>query len=126
MIVRGPRPTESFTIVSNAIVTDSRLTWKARGLLIYLLSKPDNWRTNAEQLAKAGPDGRDAVRSALRELEELGYMRRRRSQDARGRWTTSSIVYDSPRRRPVDNLLLTGRDVHRPRTENPTSVDPSS
>jgi len=95
MIVRRRR-VDRFTIVPNDVLRDVRLSWKARGLLAYLLSLPDDWRTSSDRLARLGPDGRDAVRSGLRELEELGYLTRRRSQSSTGRWSTELIISDEP------------------------------
>lgn len=102
-IVRSARPDDGYTIIANAVLADHRLTWKARGLLVYLLSKPDHWRTSAARLARESPDGRHAVRSALLELRDAGYLLTTRHQDAAGRWTTSTTIYDRPVRKPVDN-----------------------
>lgn len=102
-IIRGPRPNQSFTVVDNAILTNHRLTWKARGLLVYLLSKPDHWRTSAARLAREAPDGRHAVRTALIELRDAGYLTTSRHQDAQGRWSTVTTIYDRPVHDPVDN-----------------------
>ena len=103
MIVRSARPEDHFTVVANAIVTNCSLSWKARGILIYLLSKPDHWTTSSENLARQGPDGRDAIRSALTELDQAGYLKRTRSQGRDGRWRTVVTVYDTPNPQPVDN-----------------------
>ena len=54
-------------------VNDNRLSWKARGLLIYLLSKPDDWEVRVQQLVDSSPDGKSSVQSAMRELKNLGY-----------------------------------------------------
>ena len=90
MIVRTPRPDgETFTVLSNAVLRDVRLSWRARGVLAYLLSLPDDWRITAEHLTRCAPEGRDAVRTALTELEHVGYLTRRRRQDSAGRWVTS-------------------------------------
>ena len=105
MIIRTARH-ERFTILANETVRDHRLSWRARGLLCYLLSLPDNWSTNSDHLANAGREGRDAVRSALRELEAAGYLRRQRRQDAAGRWVTESFIYD----RPLSTELPTADD----------------
>ena len=45
MIIRAARPHQNYTVVHNELIEDSQLTWKARGILVYLLSKPDHWRT---------------------------------------------------------------------------------
>lgn len=108
-IVRSPRPDSGFTILPNAALNDQRLSWKARGLLAHLLSKPPLWRTSSRRLALDGPDGRDAVRTGLQELEQVGYLVRDRIQDAAtGRWSTLSTVFDTPQ---------CGQPVHNPPTE---------
>lgn len=102
MIVRSPRPESNWTVLQNAVLRHPKLTFKARGLLAYLLSLPDNWTVSAERIAQSGPDGRDAIRTALRELETAGYLRRQRIQNRHGQWITQSIVYDTPCEQPVD------------------------
>lgn len=104
MIVRSARPRENFTVVSNRVIRDHRLSWKARGLLIYVLSQPDNWRTSSNHLASIGPDGRDAVRTGLDELGKYGYLERRRYQAPNGTWRTDIIIHDQPGDNPGDNL----------------------
>ncbi len=53
---------------------DSRLSWKARGLLAYLLSLPDGWDIAVRDLVHRGPDGRDAVYTVLHGLKACGYL----------------------------------------------------
>lgn len=97
MIRRSPRPESSFTILHNATIREKGLSYKARGVLVYLLSLPDNWVVSAENLARMSDrDGRDAVRTALDELEAMGFLRRWRHQDNQGRWVNESVVYDVP------------------------------
>lgn len=121
MIIRAPRPTANYTVVPNAAIRDQRLSWKARGLLIYLLSMPDNWRTNTTQLRGAGIDGRDAIRAGLTELEEAGYLHRRRIHRNDGTFTWATIVFDTAHN-PVDNA----GDYWSPETGYPATVNPSS
>jgi hypothetical protein len=85
MIVRHPHET-SYTVIQNETLNDERLSWKARGLLSYLLSKPDGWRVIVEALIKEAPDGRDAVNSGLRELEKFGYLVRSRTRGGNGQF----------------------------------------
>jgi len=114
MIVRSPRPTGNFTVLHNKTIQDSRLSFKARGILAYLLSLPDNWRTSSEELARRAPDGRDAIRSGLRELETFGYLRRTKHRDDLGHVRVVWTVYDKPRK------------VSAPATGFPSSENPSS
>lgn len=79
-IIRGPRPETKFYTLDKSISEDSRLSWAARGLLIFLLGKPDNWEVSVKHLINQTQDaigkasGRDAVRVILKELEQAGYL----------------------------------------------------
>lgn len=63
-----------FTILRNDAVRDGRLSWKATGLLVYVISLPDDWRLYLSDLAKRKKDGRDSTRAGLAELELAGYL----------------------------------------------------
>lgn len=95
-IVRSKRE-KHFLVVDNALLRDARLSFRARGLLVFLLSYPDNWTTDGAALAEHSREGRDALRTALGELETAGYLVRMKQQDERGRWSTTSVIYDTPR-----------------------------
>ena len=96
-IRRGPRLADNFTILSNAVLNDDRLSFRARGVLMWLLSKPGDWSVRADAIAAQSPrEGREAIRTAMRELVELGYLVREKIQDERGRWYTVQTVYEEP------------------------------
>jgi hypothetical protein len=94
-IIRAKRKT-NYTIMSNVGLEDNRLSLKAKGMLAYLLSKPDNWQVSDRQLSTIGPDGRTAVQAALKELETYGYLNRTRVRREDGTFCGQSIVYDEP------------------------------
>lgn len=80
MIVRSPRPHGNFYVLDKRISEDQRLSWAARGLLVFLLGKPDHWQVSPAALVNEvsgskKPTGRDATYALLQELIEAGYMR---------------------------------------------------
>lgn len=103
MIVRSARPHLNYSVVHNELIDNKLLSWKARGILIYLLSKPDHWRTTVAHLASVSPEGIHAVRSGMRELALHGYVKYVKKQNASGQWTTHTVVFDQPQ--PVDNYV---------------------
>jgi hypothetical protein len=63
-----------YVMINKIGMEDTRLSWKARGILAYLLSKPDNWKVNLEHLKKQAPDGKTSLRSGIDELKKYGYL----------------------------------------------------
>jgi biotin operon repressor len=99
-IIRSARPEAHFSIVDNRVIRDGRLSYKARGILLEILSHADHWRISADDLAAKSPDGRTAVLSGLEELRQAGYIVTTRRQVEGGRWLTESFVYDTPQTLP--------------------------
>ena len=99
MIIRAQRK-DHFTVINNIAIDDTRLGFRAKGVLIFILSKPDNWSVSERGLAQVGPDGREAVGAALRELETCGYLRRTKSRNPDGTWAWDSMIFDVPQ--PAD------------------------
>ncbi|EGG36527.1 helix-turn-helix domain-containing protein [Paenibacillus sp. HGF5] len=96
-IVRVSKRDSGYTILDPYFLSDDRLTWKAKGLLAYLLSKPSNWRVYIADLVKRSKDGRDAVYSAIKELETCGYVERRQTRDESNRITgMETVIYERP------------------------------
>lgn len=82
MIVRAVKDKNNPYYVKNRrAVEDVRLSWKAKGIHDYLMSKPDHWNANINELTKASTDGMAAVRSGVQELIDFGYMARVRVVD---------------------------------------------
>lgn len=75
-----------FTQVPNEWARDERLSRKARGLLVEIMSHRVGWHVSVSALQKAGSEGRDAIKSALVELKEHGYLRVSQGRGDRGRF----------------------------------------
>jgi hypothetical protein len=108
-IVRAPRPTSNFTVVSNDIIHDDRISYRARGILMAILARPDHWRTTADRLATGeNVEGRKAVQTAIKELRDAGYLVYRKYQNEKGHWVSESTVFDSPQPKVENGPPVTG------------------
>lgn len=72
-IIISSRREDPFARVPKSVLDDEHLSWKAKGILSYLLGKPPGWKVRVNDLVKHSTDGEAAVRSALKELRQLGY-----------------------------------------------------
>jgi hypothetical protein len=70
-IVRNPNA-KHYAIIDVAVLEDSRLSWRARGVYVYLLGYNDGEEVLLDHLLHASPDERDEVESALAELVAMG------------------------------------------------------
>lgn len=127
-----------YALIDKTFTEDTRLSWKAKGLLAYLLTRPDDWTIMVKDLIKRSKDGRDSVYAGLRELEKYGYLERRVRRDEKGRiieW--ESIVYErpivdpenDPEPDPTPDKPLTENpevDHNQPLTENPYLENPDT
>ena len=132
--IRSVRAAEGkFVQISNAALQDERLSWSARGILAFVLSLPPDQHLTASWLERQAPNGREAVRSALRELERFGYYRRARRPGIGGHWEWEQVISDAPMSsqvapcdgNPSDGNAAEGNPSDkRPNTEDPKDVGP--
>ena len=73
MIVKVKKKKNEFCQISNALLNDSRLSLRARGLAAMLISKPENWQVSIEALVRECKEGRDAIQGCFKELKMFGY-----------------------------------------------------
>lgn len=107
-------------MLRRATAQDNRLTFQARGMLAYLLSKPDTWEIQPAELQAAGRCGRDRVHKILSELEEYGYLTKEQPRieegDDKGRFAAN--VYTLRESPSTENPLTVN-----PSTENPVHIE---
>ena len=113
-----------FAQVANAALQDRRLSFKARGVIGFVISMPPDAQLSAAWLEDQGPDGREAIRSALRELEKCGYYRRTRKSAGKGAWTWEQILSDAPVFAQVSSSAGFTQ-VNNPSDETPSDETPS-
>lgn len=84
--------TKNYSVISNLFLNDESLSWKAKGVLAYLLTKPDNWEIKITDLKNRGTDGKEAIYSAIKELKARGYIVGKRYSDG----SYEYIIYEVP------------------------------
>lgn len=88
---------KKFTIINRDLLEDPRLNWATRGILAYLLSKPDNWVLQVNDLKNQGDLGRDAIYNRIKNAIEFGYITRIDHRDEKGRIrSVEYIVHEEP------------------------------
>lgn len=95
--------TRDYTVMSNYHLRDKRLTLKAKGLLSQMLSLPEDWDYTLSGLSHINRESKDAIRSAVNELEQAGYIHRRQTTDASGKFSTNE--YMSAERRDYETPI---------------------
>ncbi|MFE1442733.1 hypothetical protein [Streptomyces sp. NPDC058739] len=82
---------DQFTQIANGLFRDSRLSYRAKGVFGFISTHATGWHVTVADLVRAGPDGRDAVRAALGELQRHGYLVREQLRHGDG--TLGEVVY---------------------------------
>ena len=111
--------TNNYTVMSNHHLRNKNLSLKAKGLLSQMLSLPEEWDYSLKGLAFINKESVDAIRTAVLELEEAGYVVRQQTRAAQGTFSqTTYTIYEQPQ---LDLPIL-----ENPITDNPISEEPVS
>lgn len=121
--IRRTKRTGNFTTVRNEYLQDVNLSWKAKGLITYIMSLPPDWQLNLSDLKKRSKDGRDATAAGLRELITNGYCQRCKVRGDGGTFVgcdyeVSDIKEFEPEQPQTENPFM-----DTPQTENPVAVN---
>ena len=124
--IRRTKRTGNFTTVRNEYLQDVNLSWKAKGLITYIMSLPPDWQLNLSDLKKRSKDGRDATAAGLRELITNGYCQRCKVRGDGGTFVgcdyeVSDIKEFEPEQPQTENPFM-----DTPQTENPVAVNPET
>lgn len=122
-IFRIQKKRNNFVMMDKGFLDDDRLSYKAKGILAYLLSKPDNWVVVIKDLMNHAKDGRDSIYSGLKELKECGYYSKTPVRNEKGVVTHwDSVIYEVPEENPENTAsypLPAFPDTAFPDTEKP-------
>lgn len=111
---------KGFTIIDNDIINDPRMHLKALGLFAYMWSKPDDWQFYISEIATHFKDGESAVSSAMKELMELGYLKRTQNRKDGKFSTYDYVLQEIPK--PENHGSVPKGDLPKP--EKPKSEKP--
>lgn len=76
-------------------LNDPIISAKSKGILTQLLCKPDNWRLSITYLVNTNKEGPSAIRTAINELIDYGYIHRNVVREKSGRIRgTQHIIFD--------------------------------
>lgn len=134
MAIKRVKKEMNYTIINNTGLKDKSLSLKAKGLLAYMLSLPDDWIFYETELIKHSKDGRDSIRGGLKELEDKGYLVRERARDDSGKLKgTDWLLYETPQNvniptfPPKTDFPMLGKPMlDNPMLENPTLLSTNS
>ena len=115
-----------YTVMSNHHLRNRALSLKAKGLLSQMLSLPEDWDYTLQGLARINRESIDAIRQAIRELEQTGYIQRSRERDEKGRLRGADyVIFELPQPIPASvSPTLENPTLENPTQENPTLENP--
>ncbi|MFS1106757.1 hypothetical protein [Enterococcus faecalis] len=121
--IKKAKAERNYTTLQNETIRDSRLSYKARGLLCYMLSMSNDWIFYVSDLVnKSTKDGKSSVNSGLKELSDFGYLLREQKRSKDGKFSENDwLLYEVPQKnicsKPSTDFPSTGKQS----TEKPTS-----
>ena len=85
---------KNYTVMSNYHLRDKNLSYKAKGLLSFMLSLRDDWDYSIQGLVSVSKESTKAIRSTLEELEDNNYLIREKIQLKNGRFDYNYQIRD--------------------------------
>lgn len=97
-IIRVEKNKENpYVTINKTALNDNNLSFKAKGIFAYLMSRPDDWKCQVNDLKNHAKDGRDSIYAGLKELREHGYMIKRAIKNEKNiiiEW--EEVLYEIP------------------------------
>lgn len=115
-IIRTEKNT-NFVVMDKRFLNNKNLSWKAKGIMSYMLSKPDDWTFYIDELIKHSTDGKSSFRSGFNELKKEGYIQRRKRRKENGTFEWETILTESPH---TDFPQVDNPSMEKPQMDNRT------
>jgi hypothetical protein len=121
-IIKGKFQTQ-YVQVSNKTAQDKNLSFEARGLLVFMLSLPEDWVIHKSWLIEQTSAGRDKIQRMVNELVKMGYLVKKQAHGDNGQFLNNDLyVYPEPM--TVDGLAVDGLAVDdKPTTTKETLLE---
>jgi len=132
-VIKVHKKSRAFVSFYPDCLYEKSLSWNAKGLFAYLMSKPTGWKINISHLVKEGKAGRDKIYNIINELIEFGYVQKFQNQDPLTKRFTGIeyVIFEEKTSRNAEPLpespemekpFLENPDTAQPDLENPTLV----
>jgi predicted transcriptional regulator len=116
-----------YVMVNKESLNNTELSWKSKGLLTYLLSLPDNWKIYEDEIVKHAKDGKDSLKSAIKELIENGYIERERIRNPSGQLKGYTYcVYEIPTKSGLSIVGKSNKGESATTNNNVTNINKSN
>lgn len=116
----------------NDLLNDSKISFKAKGLYAYINSKPDNWDFSIDRMSDQTKEGRDSIRSGIKELEDAGWLQRTPARQKDGTFqgydyfildsVKSSLIKPSSRNPTTENTVTLSNKENSKKEESKKEV----
>lgn len=117
--------TKNYTVMSNYHLRDKDLSFKAKGLLSFMLSLPDDWDYSLNGLVSVSKESKKAIRNILNELKDAGYVVMEQTRGDKGYYKYNYIIYEAPidKIKEKDNPYTQKGDADKGDTEKDTQIN---
>jgi len=116
---------DNYVVLDKGFLHEKTLSWQAKGLLAYMLSLPNDWEFNMNDLKNRSKNGRDATYRIMKELIEAGYVTRVENRDGGKFGKVEYIVYEVKQSPRTENPDTVTPYTENPYTENPYPENPT-
>lgn len=110
----------NYAVIDKHFLSDKKISWKAKGIMAYMLSMPDDWTFYLDELVKHSTDGKASFRSGFDELKNAGYVHRIRKRNDVGTFDWETIVHERPH---TDFPQVDNPQVEKPQVDNRTLLN---
>lgn len=108
-----------YVMVNKKLSTSKTISWKAKGIILYLLSLPDNWQVYESEITKHATDGIRSTRSGIKELISAGYIQRHQKRSDNAHFAGFEyIVHEQPQTSLKSTVITKQQNAKQHTTNN--------